>query len=263
MRLPELVRPRVVLCDADGNLFPSEEPAFVASTTVTNAFLHRLGSHQRWDPDALRRAALGRNFRVLAQDFATQMGTALAEAELEDWVEREQTAVTDHLATVLRPDPLVTSALERLAAHFRLAVVSSSALARLATCFTATGLDDLLPADLRFSAHDSLPEPTSKPDPAVYLHALDLLGVSAQEAVAVEDAVAGVRSAVGAGIWTIGNLAFVPAPERAERAAALRAAGAGAVTDSWAEVADLLEGAAPTAYSATDPATSTDREVPA
>ena len=32
-----------VLCDADGNLFPSEEPAFDASAEVTNAFLASLG----------------------------------------------------------------------------------------------------------------------------------------------------------------------------------------------------------------------------
>jgi hypothetical protein len=31
-----------LLCDADGNLFPSEEPAFVASAEVTNRFLAEL-----------------------------------------------------------------------------------------------------------------------------------------------------------------------------------------------------------------------------
>ena len=30
---------KVLLCDADGNLFASEEPAFVASTVVTNRLL--------------------------------------------------------------------------------------------------------------------------------------------------------------------------------------------------------------------------------
>jgi hypothetical protein len=45
--------------------------------------------------------------------------------------------------------------------------VSSSALARLAGCFTATELDRLIPPARRFSAEDSLPTPTSKPDPAV------------------------------------------------------------------------------------------------
>ena len=36
---PQLEQVRYLLCDADGNLFPSEEPAFEASAEVTNAFL--------------------------------------------------------------------------------------------------------------------------------------------------------------------------------------------------------------------------------
>jgi beta-phosphoglucomutase-like phosphatase (HAD superfamily) len=119
-------------------------------------------------------------------------------------------------------------------------VVSSSALARLAACFTATGLDDLLPAERRFSAEDSLPRPTSKPDPAVYQHACAQLGIAPAAGLAIEDAVAGVRSAVAAGCPTIGNLLFVQPAEREQRAADLRAAGALAIVDSWQEIADLL-----------------------
>jgi hypothetical protein len=40
----------VLLCDADGNLFPSEEPAFVASAEVTNRFMASLGLSRRFDP---------------------------------------------------------------------------------------------------------------------------------------------------------------------------------------------------------------------
>ena len=36
---PLVARLEVLLCDADGNLFPSEEPAFVASADVTNRLL--------------------------------------------------------------------------------------------------------------------------------------------------------------------------------------------------------------------------------
>jgi HAD superfamily hydrolase (TIGR01509 family) len=241
-----------VLCDADGNLFPSEEPAFAASTTVTNDFLYRLGSDQRWESEELRRTALGRNFRTLASDFARGLGVDISQAELDDWVAREQAVVTDHLAAVLRPDAEVGAALELLARRYRLAVVSSSALRRLAACFTATDLDLLLPAAGRFSALDSLPVPTSKPDPAVYLHALDRLGLGADEAVAIEDAAAGVRSAVAAGIWTIGNLAFVSPDERAERAAELEQAGAAVIVTSWAEVAQVLGVGAPQGVTETE-----------
>nr|WP_284289011.1 hypothetical protein [Angustibacter aerolatus] len=41
----------VVLCDADGNLFPSEEPAFVASADVTNRLLATLGVDRRYDAE--------------------------------------------------------------------------------------------------------------------------------------------------------------------------------------------------------------------
>ena len=51
---------------------------------------------------------------------------------------------------------------------------------------------------------------------------------------------AGVRSAVAAGCPTVGNLLFVPAAERAGRAADLTGAGALAVVDSWRHLADQL-----------------------
>jgi beta-phosphoglucomutase-like phosphatase (HAD superfamily) len=59
------------------------------------------------------------------------------------------------------------------------------------------------------------PEPTSKPDPAIYRLAGERLGVAGAQAVAIEDAVAGVRSAVGAGFPTVGNVLFVAEDERA------------------------------------------------
>ena len=37
----------ILLCDADGNLFPSEDPAFVASARVTNDCLAELGIDRR------------------------------------------------------------------------------------------------------------------------------------------------------------------------------------------------------------------------
>jgi beta-phosphoglucomutase-like phosphatase (HAD superfamily) len=130
--------------------------------------------------------------------------------------------------------------LQALASRYALAAVSSSASARLKACFTATGLDPLIPAELRFSAEDSLPVPTSKPDPAVYLHAGQVMQVESHQGLAVEDSVPGVRSAVAAGYLTVGNVMFVPDDERACRTAELIDAGAAAITDSWRALADAL-----------------------
>jgi beta-phosphoglucomutase-like phosphatase (HAD superfamily) len=121
-----------------------------------------------------------------------------------------------------------------------LAAVSSSAIKRLDACFAATGLDPLIPATLRFSAEDSLPVPTSKPDPAVYLHAGQVMEIEARQGLAIEDSVPGVKSAVAAGYLTVGNVMFVPADERTRRIAELIDAGAVAITDSWRALADVL-----------------------
>src|SRR3954453_9435838 len=90
-----------LLCDADGNLFPSEEPAFVASAEVTNRFLASIGSDRRFAADELRRAATGMNFRSTALMLATEAG--VTDVDVEPWVEEERRAVTAHLGRTLPP----------------------------------------------------------------------------------------------------------------------------------------------------------------
>jgi beta-phosphoglucomutase-like phosphatase (HAD superfamily) len=124
--------------------------------------------------------------------------------------------------------------------RYALAAVSSSATKRLRACFAATGLDALIPEAVTFSAEDSLPVPTSKPNPAVYLHAGQVLGIEAVQGLAIEDSVAGVTSAVAAGYATVGNLMFVLPDEQEVRRAELIDAGAVAITDSWRALADVL-----------------------
>lgn len=238
-------RTRVLLCDADGCLFPSEDPAFVASAKVTNQLLADLGVGQRFLPDELRRMAVGKNFRAMAIELALSAGVTLDAEELDRRALIERREVSAYLAEVLAPDPSVQEPLTRLAERLDLAVVSSSALGRLDVCFEATDLATLFPAHVRFSAEDSLPVPTSKPDPAVYALAGERLGVAGHEALAVEDSVAGVRSARAAGFPTVGNVLFVAEAEREGRRAALLEAGAAGVVSSWRELEDLLDADAP------------------
>ena len=231
---------KVLLCDADGNLFPSEEPAFEASTDVTNAFLADFGVDVRFTPDELRRVAVGRNFRATALALAERHGFSLDRADLERYVAAERHAVVEHLRRELRPDTDVLGPLTDLARHFALAIVSSSALSRLDACFEATGLTELFPPDVRFSAEDSLPVATTKPDPAIYAHAGVALGVAGERGLAIEDAPVGVESACRAGFPVVGNLAFVAEDERPQRASELREAGAVAIVESWSELGEAL-----------------------
>jgi HAD superfamily hydrolase (TIGR01509 family) len=254
-----------LLLDADDNLFPSERPAFDASAEVTNRFLARFGVSAPLTAEELRKQAVGKNFRSTAIDLAVRCGVpmeqtladgrpaavvasdadvtdgrALCTDELEQWVREERERVTDHLAATLKPDPEVLAPLQALASRYTLVAVSSSATKRLGGCFTATGLDPLIGVDLRFSAEDSLPVPTSKPDPAVYLHAGQVMQIEGHQGLAVEDSVPGVKSAVAAGYLTVGNVMFLQDDERACRTSELIDAGAAAVTDSWRALADTL-----------------------
>ena len=254
-----------VLCDADGNLFPSEEPAFVASTDVTNRFLAEHGVQRRYTAEELRIATTGLNFRSTAVALAVEHGVPVAEGllppgtaahatvggpvldaeSLQEWVSVEAAAVTAHLRTALTEDPAVREPLTAIAREYGVAAVSSSADGRIAACFEVTGLAGFFPPERRFSAEDSLPRPTSKPDPAIYRFAGERLGLGPGQAVAVEDSVPGATSAVRAGWPTIGNLQFVAPDERAEREAALRDLGVLAVVSGWAEVLDLLPRCSP------------------
>jgi HAD superfamily hydrolase (TIGR01509 family) len=227
---------RTLLCDADDTLFPSEELAFEASTAVTNRFLAKLGADRAFTPSELRAAANGKNFRATASELARAHGHPLDSDQLEWWVEEERQAVTRHLRTMLAPDEQVLETLTALADRFHLAAVTSSASTRLDACLDVTGLSHLFPPDRRFSAESSLPRPTSKPDPAVYRFAGERIGITPAQAMAVEDSVNGVRSAVAAGFRTIGILQFVPGGERALRQQALCEAGAVTVIDDWREL---------------------------
>jgi beta-phosphoglucomutase-like phosphatase (HAD superfamily) len=246
MSSPELDLSEVttLLCDADGTLFASEEPAFAASIVVTNACLERMGVPERYTAEQLRLAANGQSFRLTLTELARTHGVAVDTPafarDLEVWVAEENAVVTQHLAAVLQPDETVRTPLRELQREFALALVSSSALTRIDASLASSGLAELFPAARRFSAQDSLPTPTSKPDPAVYQLAVQQLGLAPGTALAVEDAVPGAQSAVAAGLLTVGMLCFVPPAERAQREHELREVGVHALLDTWTELAGLL-----------------------
>lgn len=251
-----------ILCDADGNLFPSEEPAFVASAEVTNRFLAEHGVERRYGAEELRLATTGLNFRATAVALAlahgvpvqpelvpagTQLSSTpdpqrpiLTVPSLQRWVDTEKAAVIDYLRTALSVDPEVLEPLTVLSRRYGVAAVSSSADDRIAACFEVTGMADFFPPERRFSAEDSLPRPTSKPDPTIYRFAGEQLGLAVEQGLAVEDSIPGATSAVAAGFATIANLQFVAENERAARRQALQDIGVVAIVHSWREIVELL-----------------------
>jgi len=91
-----------------------------------------------------------------------------------------------------------------------------------------------------FSAASSLEKPTSKPDPAIYIHAMKVIGRKPEECVAVEDSKSGATAAVRAGIKTIGYVGSYEKEKEEEMTAVLEKAGCVVVMRDWTEFESAL-----------------------
>jgi beta-phosphoglucomutase-like phosphatase (HAD superfamily) len=136
---------------------------------------------------------------------------------------------------ILRLEKLVKSN------KFQLAVVSSSALRRVRASIEKVGQDKYFNPDHVFSAATSLPQPTSKPNPAIYLHALKVLGKTAEECVAVEDSKSGATAAFRANIKTIGYTGSYEPEKEAEMRKVLQDAGCVVIMSHWNEFEGALQ----------------------
>ncbi len=137
----------------------------------------------------------------------------------------------------------VNEQLEKLAAEgkYGLAVVSSSALRRVKASIKKVDQDKFFPPEHIFSAATSLPVPTTKPDPAIYLHACKVLGKQPGECVAVEDSKSGTLSAVRAGIPVIAYTgSYEGEAKQKEMADLLKENGAQVVMSHWKDFPQVL-----------------------
>jgi HAD superfamily hydrolase (TIGR01509 family) len=160
--------------------------------------------------------------------------------ELETYVTQEEDAVISKLKEALVACKGVDEQLAQLQGKYEMAVVSSSAFRRLRASVEKVDQAKYFPEEKTFSAATSLPVPTSKPDPAVYLHALKVLGKTAEESVAIEDSKSGTLSGTRAGIKVIGYTGPYPEEEKEEKKLLLTQAGAVIVMDDWAEFPSVL-----------------------
>ncbi|KAF9771986.1 hypothetical protein IL306_010342 [Fusarium sp. DS 682] len=232
-----------LLLDCDNTLVQSESLAFEASADLTNEILAARNVDLSFTGPDLQREFVGQNFQDMMRSIESKFNVSLniSDKELEHYASMEDDRVISKLMQKLEPCEGANAELERLKGHYRLAVVSSSALRRVRASLDKAGQADFFDSNHVFSAADSLPTPTSKPDPAVYLHALKVMGKSASECVAVEDSRSGATSANRAGIITIGYTGACETPQEAEALrVVLKKAGCKLVMDKWNEVSDAL-----------------------
>ena len=195
-----------ILFDCDNTLVLSEELAFEACAELANEILSKHNISARYTGPELLSSFVGQNFRGMMVSLQEKYSFTLPADEFNAYVDRELGKVIETLEKKARPCEGSMEVLEKLYKDkkYGLAVVSSSALSRVQASIRKVGQDKFFPAEHVYSAATSLEKPTSKPDPAIYLHACKEIGVRPAECVAVEDSKSGATAAKNAKIPLIG-----------------------------------------------------------
>jgi HAD superfamily hydrolase (TIGR01509 family) len=135
--------------------------------------------------------------------------------------------------------PDVIEALSALQSSYQLALVTNSPLQRIfsAMRYATNGRGAELAACFGTNFFEAFALP--KPDPWVYLNALQLLEASSESSFAIEDSATGVKSSISAGLRTIGFVGFSEHPDQLELT--LRNEGAVACFRSWSEILTFMD----------------------
>lgn len=159
----------------------------------------------RYDTDSLLEDFVGHNFRNMLLGLQKKHNFEMKQDEMEEYVSMELDRVTKKLSEKCTECPGVTEQLEWAKAQgYPMSVVSTSAKPRVVASLKKTNLMRFFTDEHVYSAATSLNPPSSKPDPAIYLHACKELGVKPEECLTVEDSKSGATAAMRAGIPLIG-----------------------------------------------------------
>jgi beta-phosphoglucomutase-like phosphatase (HAD superfamily) len=224
------------LFDCDNTLVLSEELAFEACAELCNEILAKHGVSDRYTGDQLIVDFVGQNFRGMMMSLQKKYNFELPQEELERYVKAEEDAVIAKLEAKASPCQGAMEELKKLheSKKYGMAVVSSSALRRVRASILKVGQNDFFYNDFVFSAATSLEKPTTKPDPAIYLHACETIGVKPEECVAVEDSKSGATAAFRAGIPCIAYVgSYHGEKKQKEVAGVLTSANVGCKTVMW------------------------------
>ncbi|MCJ1385750.1 hypothetical protein MMC17_008873 [Xylographa soralifera] len=238
--MPKIVE---LLFDCDNTLVLSEELAFEACAELANEILAKYGKPARYTGPELMQDFVGQNFRGVVTGMETKYDFQLSDEEREGYVKQEEDRVIKTLKAKAQPCIGANEELEKLyeSKKYGMAVVSSSALRRVVASVEKVDQAKYFPKDHIFSAATSLPKPTTKPDPAIYLFACEKIGVKPSECIAVEDSKSGTLSAVRAGIHTIAYVGSYHDPSKAKEVADMLVSnGAKVVMNHWNEFEKCL-----------------------
>ncbi|KXS98236.1 hypothetical protein AC579_232 [Pseudocercospora musae] len=211
---------KYILLDCDNTLCQSERLAFEACADLTNEVLEKYGIEARYDTDSLLEDFVGHNFRNMLVGLQKKHNFSMKPEEVDDYVAQELGRVTKKLSEKCVECPGVTEQLEwAMSQGYPMSVVSTSAKPRVIASLEKTNLMRFFTDATVYSAATSLNPPSSKPDPAIYLHACKELGVKPEECLTVEDSKSGATAGMRAGIPLIAYVGIYGLEEGKEKEA--------------------------------------------
>lgn len=156
------------------------------------------------DPAFYRAKFSGRRNQEIVKELLPQLSDEAGEQL--SW--EKEAAFRVQAESLLVPMPGLASVLTWAdSQHLQRAIVTNAPVENAQFMLRVLKLEEIFPIVI---LGDELPK--GKPDPLPYQTALEQLGVTASEAIAFEDSSSGLRSAIGAGIPTVG-VASTHAPE--------------------------------------------------
>jgi HAD superfamily hydrolase (TIGR01509 family) len=185
----------LVIFDCDGVLVDSE--------SISNEVPARMLTREDL-PTTLREAR--RDYQgLLLADIRSRAEAKLGRSLPQGWLAEYEHERAEAFRHGLEPVAGAAKAVQRVkAAGLKVCVASQGALEKTRMTLGLTGLRDLFPPHVLFSAHD-VPRP--KPDPALFRHAAATMGVQPSACTVIEDTPSGITAAVAAGMRAIGYAA--------------------------------------------------------
>lgn len=176
-----------VIFDCDGTLVDSERLANAALVECVAPFGLRMSTE-----DAMR-AYVGGKMADCVADLECRLGRKLPDSFIPEVRKRTAEAFRAHL----EPVEGALDVLQKLRLPF--CVASSGPMEKIELSLEVTGLARFFASDRIFSAYDV---GCWKPDPGLFLHAAQAMGVAPNRCAVVEDSLRGVEAGTNAGMRT-------------------------------------------------------------
>ena len=182
-----------IIFDCDGTLVDSEPITVQVLVDHVSEFGLKL------DYDQAIGLFVGRDMQMIVEVLEKQMGSSLPDDFVEEYRRRQEIELRRSAQAIPGAIQLAT-AIEK-SGELKYCVASNAPRRKIDLNLEVTGLDKFFGEPLVFSAYDIK---KWKPDPALFLHAAEKIGVAPDRCVVIEDSVAGIEAGIAGGMHTVG-----------------------------------------------------------